>query len=521
MTKDKILLVDDEEDIRLVLGMALSDMGFGVVTAENGEDGLRRFREERPPIVITDIKMPDIDGIDLLRLVKDQDPDTEVIMITGHGDMDVAIESFQFEAADFITKPINVAALEKSLQRVNEKILTRRKLREYTEGLESLVFKKTTRLEQVERLLDDVRSDDHLRSVQERFRNLFDDLPGYVTVQDSGYRLAEVNKMYRRDFGNEVGELCYKALKGRGEPCPECPVSRTFADGRPCQWDTELTTAGGLRRNVMVLTAPIRNAFGVVTHVLVMYTDISQILDVQNHLSSLGLLIGSISHGIKGLLTGLDGGMYLLDSGLKKDNEEQVQEGMETVKLMVSRIRNMVLDILLYSKERDLKKEPVDVLRFAEDVSEVVAPRVRDRNLVFDCDFAKGLGSFVVDPGYLRTALVNTLENAMEACLADSSGRDSRIVFRALREDEYAVFQVEDNGVGMDQGTLDQMFKLFYSSKGDQGTGLGLYITDKIVRQHGGWIDVASAPGRGTTFTIRIPENYDRAADEVSDSKEI
>jgi len=108
--KWSILLVDDEEDIRDVLSLSIADMGFAVYAAENGEQAIGIFRQIDPPIVMTDIKMPGMDGIELLQKLKRENPDTEVVMITGHGDMDLAIKSLKFEATDFITKPINVDA---------------------------------------------------------------------------------------------------------------------------------------------------------------------------------------------------------------------------------------------------------------------------------------------------------------------------------------------------------------------------------------------------------------------------
>ncbi len=210
MENNKLLLVDDEKDIRDVLNLALSDMGYEVFEAENGAEALRIFKEVHPPIVLTDIKMPRMDGIELLQKVKRDNPEAEVIMITGHGDMDLAVKSLKYEATEFITKPVNVDALEIALRRAGERILTRQKLKEYTESLETLVREKT---------------------------------------------------------------------------------------------------------------------------------------ELQSHLSSLGLMIGSISHGIKGLLTGLDGGMYLLDSGFAKEDRDQIKEGWEIVKLMTERIRKMILDI--------------------------------------------------------------------------------------------------------------------------------------------------------------------------------
>jgi signal transduction histidine kinase len=365
-----ILLVDDEEDIRNVLGIALTDMGYQVLQAENGDDALDIFREKNPPIVLTDIKMPRMDGIELLQRIKRENPDSEVVMITGHGDMNLAIKSLKHEATDFITKPINVDALEISLKRVSDKIVTRQKLQEYTENLEQLIREKT---------------------------------------------------------------------------------------------------------------------------------------ELQDHLSALGLMIGSISHGIKGLLTGLDGGMYLLNTGFEKENPAEIKEGWEVVKLTVDRIRKMVLDILFYAKERDLQWEQVDVLSFADEVALVVEPKMKTLGIEFERDFDASVGRFKVDPGFVNSALINILENAVDACTKDVSKARHKIVFRVEQDKDHIIFVVHDNGIGMDKETREKIFTLFYSSKGRQGTGLGLFIANKIIGQHGGSIHVDSVLGEGSQFCIKIP----------------
>ena len=108
----RILVVDDEEDLREILQIYLTDLGYDVLTAANGREGLDLFWDQRPPVVLSDIKMPVMDGVEMLRQIKAEDPEVEVIMITGHGDMALAIESLKLEAADFITKPINDDVLE-------------------------------------------------------------------------------------------------------------------------------------------------------------------------------------------------------------------------------------------------------------------------------------------------------------------------------------------------------------------------------------------------------------------------
>lgn len=149
---DTILLVDDEPGICKVLGISLTDIGYTVHTANDGDEALRIFHQQQPAIVLTDIKMPGIDGLDLLKKIKEKSPETEVIMITGHGEMDLAIMSLKYEATDFITKPIHPDTLEIALKRAKERISLRRQLREYTENLEGMVEEKTRELIEAERL---------------------------------------------------------------------------------------------------------------------------------------------------------------------------------------------------------------------------------------------------------------------------------------------------------------------------------------------------------------------------------
>ncbi len=148
---ERILLVDDEEGIRKVLGLSLRDAGHTVFTAGCGEEAVAVFARERPSIVLTDIKMPGMDGIEVLGRVKAADPDAEVIMITGHGDLDLAIESIKRQAADFVTKPINQDVLEIALARAAERSALRRQVREHTRNLERLVEEKTRELLAAER----------------------------------------------------------------------------------------------------------------------------------------------------------------------------------------------------------------------------------------------------------------------------------------------------------------------------------------------------------------------------------
>jgi len=149
---EMVLFADDEAGIRAVMAIVLADAGLTPLMAADGREALELFKRHRPGLVITDIRMPGLDGIGLLTAVKTIDPDVEVIMTTGHGDMKLAIESLRLGASDFLTKPIDDALLGFSLARAGEKRDLKRRLAAYTGRLEQLVEEKTRRLIRAERM---------------------------------------------------------------------------------------------------------------------------------------------------------------------------------------------------------------------------------------------------------------------------------------------------------------------------------------------------------------------------------
>lgn len=118
----KVLVIDDEAATLTMFGLFLKAYGYAVLTAEEGEKGLAILKEEAPPIVFTDLKMPGMDGFEVLRSIKKHRPDTEVIVITGHGDMDLVIQALNLEATDFINKPVTRSALDAALKRAEARI---------------------------------------------------------------------------------------------------------------------------------------------------------------------------------------------------------------------------------------------------------------------------------------------------------------------------------------------------------------------------------------------------------------
>ena len=250
----------------------------------------------------------------------------------------------------------------------------------------------------------------------ERFRRLFDDLPSWVAVMDPDLNVTAGNRKFREDFSDAEGKPCWETLRQADEPCAECPVRATFVSGESNEGDAEIVTSDGRRHDVLVWTAPVRGPGDEIGHVMAMYTGMAQLQKVHDHLSSLGLMVGSISHSIKGMLTGLDGGMYLVDSGLRKDDGEQVAEGLKVVRQMIGRIRSMVLDVLLFSKDRGMKIDSLETAEFCGRLSKVIQPLADEKGIEFVCIHNEAADCFCADEELLQTALTNILENAVEAC---------------------------------------------------------------------------------------------------------
>ena len=165
--------------------------------------------------------------------------------------------------------------------------------------------------------------------------------------------------------------------------------------------------------------------------------------------------------------------MYLIDAGFAREDQAQVQEGWEVVKLMVGRIRGMVLDILYQAKEREVVRTAVDLAAFGEEVAGVIAPKMKRHGIRFEQEFAPGLGRFELDAGQIQAALVNILENAVDACLEDRQKSEHRVAFRIRRESQQVVFEVEDNGIGMDAETRAGIFTSSLPPKPTKGPAWG------------------------------------------------
>lgn len=333
------------------------------------------------------------------------------------------------------------------------------------------------------------------------FENIIDLLPCYLSIQDRSMHILFANQTFKDDFGEGIGKLCHEVYKGSPERCRFCPVQKTFKDNKIHISEETVLLSTGEVADMIVYSSPILDASGNVTAVIEMSTNITKVKEMQKELKILGQSIAILSHDIKNILEGLHGGAYVVDEGIKDGDMELATKGLDIVKRNITEITSMAQNILYSSKKRDLKYRKVSPNEIVRDVVDLFQEKAHAMDIELKHETTRALPLAKLDPMSIRRMLENFLWNALDACEKDEEKDFHTVVVRADLHDRFHFkFEVEDNGVGMDEETKTSIFDEFYSTKGGHGTGLGLLVVDKIVKEHGGKVEVLTAPGRGTIF---------------------
>ena len=221
-------------------------------------------------------------------------------------------------------------------------------------------------------------------------------------------------------------------------------------------------------------------------------------------LAAVGQTIANLSHHVKNILQGLRGGGYMVNEGLKSQNVDTIRSGWEICEKIHGRIESLVLDMLTMSKERKPKLQSIDLVQLIQDVLAIAKTSATDAKVELTWQPAESIENVSVDPEGIHHALLNLVLNAIDA----TGGRpDAKVLVKATQDPTSTQIVIEDNGIGIPKSQLTTIFSLFESTKGNRGTGLGLPVSQKIVREHGGEISVSSIVDQGTTFTISLPNS--------------
>jgi len=252
--------------------------------------------------------------------------------------------------------------------------------------------------------------------------------------------------------------------------------------------------------------------------------DLSKIHQLENEkleaerLAAVGQTVAGLAHGVKNLITGLEGGMYMLNSGISKGNADRIGKGMEMLNRNINRISKFVQEFLSFSKGRKIKAHLCDPLKAAEEVVNMYSAKAKELGIKLVHELPGEIAPAYMDSENINECLTNLVGNAIDACrMSEDEGR-RHVLVRTIEKDDSIIYEVVDDGCGMDYEVKNKVFTSFFTTKGLGGTGLGLLMTKKIVQEHGGRIELETEPGEGTTFRIILPR--DRLPEPAENAKE-
>jgi len=482
--ENTILLVDDEEGIINVLNIFLTDIGYKVYTAKSGAEALRIFRKVNPAVVLTDIKMPGMDGIELLRNIKQENRDTEVIMVTGHGNLELAIKSLKHDASDYITKPINHDVLEIALKRAFDKVIMREKL----------------------------NASDKNKALYDVLINQL--IQEYVMIIGADYRIMDINDNLLKKLGlkkeDAVGQFCYKIAHKQSVPCStenhQCPLRKTLETKKPSQ---ETHIHKGKDNKNIYYSISIYPLFenGEVIGTIELSRDITNDINIQktlmkqDKLVSIGRLSAGVAHEINNPLTTILTTSMLIQEDFNA--QDPVYQELQTITDETLRCRKIVASLLDFARQTKPAKKISQINDIVVECLGLTQKQVAFNDVALEQNLSQDIPVISMDKDQIQQALINLILNAMEAT---NFGGKITIATTFIPQDKVVEIAVSDTGEGIYEDNVDKVFEPFFTTK-DSGTGLGLAITHGIIEQHGGSIDVESKMGRGTTFTIKLPVN--------------
>lgn len=420
-----VLVVDDDLGPRESMRMILKPL-HNVFTAEDGPAALRTIQEKPIDLVTLDLKMPGMDGIEVLKEIKKFNPNIEVIVVTGYGTLKSATEAMKYGVKGYITKPYNLSEINSLVEKAIEQRRFNLKLRNF--------FKETV-------------------------------------LSDSGSCTEEEN----RDL---------LIINGKNPEASDPP-----------QELLQVTEYKFKKMKEMQDVAARENAV------------LEEKLIHAERLAMVGLIAAGYAHELNNSLTTMLGYTQLLHSTIQtKYPELQEMLGrLATVVHQTERASEISQNLLAISRKKDSKREPTDVSRLIDQIIAYTEYRARAEGftVVGDCD--PSLPLMFIDPRRVEQVFLNLIINAFQAM---TRGGILRITARRVTREIGDAVRVEftDNGHGIAAEHVREIFNPFFSTKDKQGgTGLGLFVSQKIVEQYQGTIEVVSKSGEGTTFIIEFP----------------
>lgn len=509
--QSKILVIDDEPDILVLLNDLLAGEGYWITTASDGREALLLFKSESFDLVITDVRMPVVDGMEVISRVKDMDEDIEVIILTGYADLDNAIQALRVDGVfDYLSKPLE--DLDKLVNTVRQ-ALEKRMLR-----LENR--KKTAQL---------LKANEDLKIAEREKAALLNSISDMVVYQNPDHRVIWANRAASETAGiapdQMIGRYCYEVLCKRSKPCEICRSEKMIEKGRIQEGEIE-----GPGQSVwFVRCYPVSDKTGKISGIVVLSQDITEKrrMEVElmktRKLESIGMLAGGIAHDYNNLLTAIMGNIFLAKSYCKSD--EKVFELLNEAEKASMSAKDLTQKLITFSKGGTPIKRAILISQLLKDTVELA---LSGSNIKYKFFIPDTLWPVEIDEAQIGQVIHLLVINAKEAMpqggtvAIDSEGVNlSEENLFGLKAGEYVKVSIQDTGVGIQEKELDRIFDPYFSTKemGNQkGMGLGLSISHSIIKNHGGAIVAESEVGIGTTIYFYLPV-YKKSSVEKKQTK--
>jgi PAS domain S-box-containing protein len=559
-----ILYAEDDPLLRRSIATYLDNCGFRVLEAENGLVAWQIFQQERPDLVLTDLRMPVMDGFKFLAKVIADSPDTPIIILSGVGTMDDVIEALHIGAWDYLTKPIaDMSILSHAIKKALEREKMLRDSRNYQQILEHTVMERTQKLEgelkerkKIERLV--------IKAKQEWERTM-NAMPDLIALLDINQRMIRVNKTMAAAIGltpaEAIGQQCYLCMHSKRCPPEQCPHLQMLADGRPHTIEIYEERLGGTFEIIVVprydsdnttLIGSIHIARNITARKEAEKEQKklqSQLLHAQK-LESVGQLAAGIAHEINTPTQYVGTNIDFLDDAfhdvakiidqfqalLKAEENDSLspQQFKEARQALADADWDYLSTELpsAIGQSRDGIKRVTSIVRAMKEFSH---PASRDKvsanlNTIIQTtitvatnewkyvaevktDFDPNLPPIQCLSDELGQVILNMIVNAAHAIAerlgANPEGHKGTITIATKQNKNWVELRISDTGAGIPEKIRGRVFDPFFTTKQvGKGTGQGLAIVhDVITEKHQGTITLKSEVGVGTTFIIRLPLN--------------
>jgi len=484
-----VLVVDDEKAVRDGFERILNRSGLRVLKAPDGVNALEILEKEKIPIVLLDLKMPGMDGIEVLEHIRKLDESILVIIITGHGTIATAIKAMKQGAYDFISKPFEPDQLLIIINRAWEKI----RLTQEAEKLE---------LERRRTLSD-------LDAEKSRIRTIIEHLPNGVIVTNTKGQVVLMNPAFRKLLGFDSDLKTGKQIE---EYIPDkglCKLVMEISQGKHVDYgdipDHEFALSN--QKYLMAKGQPVLGEKKECIGAVITIVDITT-MKVLDQLKS--DFVAKVSHELRSPLSTIHEQLAVLVRDIVGGVSEQDQFILARAKEKTRALIALIGDLLDLSRIEDGSichdTKPVRLDESLEMVVDFLKSQAESKNQTLTLRFPKDpLPEIIADSFALESIFGNLITNAIKYTQnggeikvnVDMAGINIRVA-------------VTDNGFGIADKYLDKIFERFFRIKDDKtryitGTGLGLPIVKELLETMGGRIHVESRPGKGTTFTVLLP----------------